>query len=91
MFWIWLHANVAISFYRLHKPMDSQTLDSLICCTIQRIQAEKQRMNIQPEYVEMEEILRHVRSASIQCLRDMVTSGTARYHKTINSVSFELT
>ena len=45
-------------------------------------------MNIQPEYVEMEEILRHVRSASIQCLRDMVTSGTARYHKTINSVSF---
>lgn len=48
-------------------------------------------MNIQPEYVEMEEILRHVRSASIQCLRDMVTSGTARYHKTLNSVSFELT
>ena len=48
-------------------------------------------MNIQPEYVEMEEILRHVRSASIQCLRDMVISGTARYHKTINSVSFELT
>ena len=59
--------------------------------TLTMLQVEKEAKNIEPPHVLFEEILADVREQTKEELRQLCKEKKVEFHKTLNSISFNIT